>query len=224
MAKKEEEKPATDEQPKEDDLKDVDPKDLLKEIIDPQRIDQIAQVNEQLQARVAELEKKPQSQSQSSSAFRGWDTVSEQDLEYIVTHPAEYPDHVAGAFKEVRKRDREAIKTEVSGEVGVQNFRSRNQEAFDPVTPLGKEVTKILGQNRSQEDVLSDVIELAQHRIGGNKAGEKARKQVIDNLKAADTHIPGSDTLHQSAAPSFMDMPKADFEKEVQKVKLKTFK
>ena len=191
-------------------------------IIDEERINSVLQANEQLQQRVTELEKKP-TQSPSIQT-RGWDQVSERDLEYIVTHPNDYPDHTQGALSELRKRDRESIRTELSGEIGTQTFMTSHKEAFDQNTPLGQEVTKILKQNRSQPEVLSDVIELAKHRIEGGKKGKDARQQVVNALKASDAHAPGSETITTESKPSFMDMPKAEFEKELQGVKMKTFK
>ena len=190
------------------------------QIIADERIDQVLQTTQDLKQQVSQLEKKQAQPPQD----RGWGQVSERDLEYIVGHPADYPDHVQGAFSEIRRRDRESIMTEVSSKIGTEGFMSQNKEAFDQNTPLGKEVGKILSQNRTQPDVLSDVIELAQHRIGGGKEKEKGRNQVINALKAADAHTPGSETITAPSAPSYMDMPKADFENEVQKVKLKTFK
>lgn len=203
-------------------IEPVKPAEQPSKIISDERIDQVMQANEQLQQRVDELEKKP-AQSQSTQT-RGWDQVSERDLEYIVTHPTEYPDHTQGALSELRKRDRESIRTELSGEIGTQTFMTSNKEAFDPNTPLGKEVTKILKQNRTQPDVLSDVIELAKHRIEGGTKGKDARKQVVDALKASDAHAPGSETITTEPKPSFMDMPKADFEKALENIKMKTFK
>lgn len=209
-----------------------DPKDKPKEtpatevkpqIITDERIDQVLQTAEELKEKISELETKSKSQPQPQSG-RTWDKISDRDLEYIIGHSAEYPDHVQEAFGEIRRRDRESIMNEVQTQVGTQTFMSTNKEAFDSNTPLGKEVGKILGQNRTQSDVLSDVIELAQHRIGGGKKEEKARKQVVDALKGADAHAPGSDMITQPAMPSYMDMPKAEFENELQKVKMKTFK
>ncbi len=202
---------------------EITPRELLEEIIDPQRIEQIARTNEELQQKVSELEKKTQA-SQTQGPTKGWDTVSDRDLEYVIAHPSEYPEHAQGALSELRKRDRESVKAELSTELGTSDFMSKNKEAFDPNTPLGKEVQKILSQNRKQPEVLADVIELAQHRLGNSKTKQEGRKEVLDALKAAGAHTPGAEGITTPSAPSFMDMPKADFENEVQKVKMKAFK
>lgn len=193
------------------------------QFIDPERVEQIYQVNQELTTRVGELEKKTKSQVQQSQV-RGWDQVSEQDLEYIVTHAPEYPDHAASALKELRQRDRASVKAEVITETSTQNFMSTNKEAFDSNTPLGKEVAKILSQNRAQPDVLSDVIELAGYRLGKDKGVQKGRSEMVNALKAASAHAPGSEGLNTPSPPSFMDMPKDEFENEIQKIKMKGFK
>ena len=190
--------------------------------LNDERIDQILEANQQLQQRVDDLEVNSEPVP-ASPPGRTWNTVPEKDLEYVVTHPNEYPDHVQAAFSELRTRDRDAIKSEMSSELQTQGFMDQNKAEFDPNTPIGKEVAKIMGKNRNSNEVLSDVIELAKFRTSGNKADVKARKKVVTALQDADAHTPGSGIIAEKTAPSFIDMPKDDFENEVQKIKLKTF-
>lgn len=195
-------------------------------IIDPARVEELLETNAQLQTRVSELEKTTK-KTVTSAQPKGWDQVQDNDLEYIITHPTEYPDHVQGAFKELRQRDRASVKNEVTIEANRSQFMGQHKEAFDPNSPLGKEVGKILGQNgqgRAESDVLADVVELAQLRMEKGKGEKKGRQDVVNNLKAANAHSPGSDSINELPAPSFMDMPKDEFEKQVQKVKMKSFK
>lgn len=217
MAEEEPQKKNEPDKPKQD------PIAAKTEIIPDERIDRIVEANEALQEKVASLEKKSQ-QTVVPGSVNTWDTVSDRDLEYVITHQAEYPDHAQAALSEIRKRDKSAITTQLSVDLGTQGFVSENKEAFDINTPMGKEVAKILKQNRAQPEVLSDVVELAKYRTGANKKGNEERKQVVDALKSADTHTPGADSLQAPSVPSFMDMPKEDFEDEAQKVRMKTFK
>ena len=193
------------------------------QFVPQERFDQVMETVQTLERKAAELETKVKSAPIQSSPGRAWDQVSEQDLEYVITHQAEYPDHVQGAFKELRKRDRESVKSELSAEIGTQTYKAQHPEAFDASSPLGKEVTKILGANRNQQDILADVIELAQMRIGTTDKESKTKKQIVDNLKNAGTHAPGSEQKTEPPAPSFMDMPKTEFENALQKVKMGAF-
>ena len=68
------------------------------------------------------------------------------------------------------------------------------------------------------------MISLAKYRIEGVSAEEKGRKKTVDALKAATAHTPGAEGAAITAPPSFIDMPKDQFEKEIEKVKMKGFK
>ena len=126
--------------------------------------------------------------------------------------------------QQLRKRDRVATKAEISSEIGSNQVMEQHKEAFDPSTPIGAEVAKILGHTNNQKDILTDVIELAKYRIEGVSAEEKGRKKTVDALKAATAHTPGAEGAAITAPPSFIDMPKDQFEKEIEKVKMKGFK
>lgn len=191
------------------------------EFIPRERFDQVLETTKALEAKVAELEGKSRQQTQGQ---RTWEQIPEQDLNYIVTHSSEYSEHAPGALAELRRRDREALKSEILGEVGVSELRSANSEAFDPDTPLGKEVAKITSQHRSQKDVLSDVVELAKYRIGGNKQAADARTRLVQSMQSASVLAPGADTQTNVAPPSFMTMPREDFKKYVESIKLGGFK
>lgn len=190
------------------------------EFIPRERFDQVLETQRALEAKVAELEGKSK---QQTSGQRTWEQIPEQDLNYIVTHSSEYPDHAPAALAEIRRRDRDTLKSEILGEVGVSELKSTNNEAFDPATPLGKEVAKIMSQGRPQKEILSDVIELANYRIGGNKAAASARTKLVQNMQSASVLAPGADTQTNVSPPSFMDMPKADFGKYVESIKLGEF-
>lgn len=191
------------------------------EFIPRERFDQVLESTKALEAKVAELESK---NKQSDSGQRSWQQVPEQDLQYIATHSSEYPEHATGALSELRRRDREVLKSEILGEVGMTEFKSTNNEAFDANTPLGREVSKIMASNRSQKEVLADVVELAKHRLGGNKSATDARKQLVQNMQAAGVSTPGADSQTQVSPPSFMTMPKDDFRKYVDSIRLGEFK
>src|SRR3972149_3887639 len=182
------------------------------EFIPRERFDQVLEAQRALEAKVAD------------SGTRTWDKIPEGDLQYIVTHSNEYPEHATAALQELRRRDRDMLKSEILGEVGINEFKSTNNEAFDPNTPLGKEVAKIMSSNRQQKDVLSDVVELANYRIGGNKSAANARTKLIQNMQSASVMAPGSDGQTNTPPPSFMDMPKAEYNKYVENVKLGEFK
>ena len=190
------------------------------EFIPRERFDQVLETTRALEAKVAELEGK----TRQTSGQRTWEQIPEQDLNYIVTHSSEYPDHAPAALAEIRRRDRSALKSEILGEVGVSELRSGNSEAFDPGTPLGKEVAKIMTQNRPQKEILSDVIELAKYRIGGNNTASNARTKLVQNMQSASVLAPGSDNQASVSPPSFMSMPKDDFRKYVESIKLGEFK
>jgi len=191
------------------------------EFIPRERFDQVLEAQRALEAKVAEFETQKR---QTDAGTRTWDKIPEGDLQYIVTHSNEYPEHATPALAELRRRDREILKSEILGEVGINEFKSTNNEAFDPNTPLGKEVAKIMSSNRQQKDVLSDVVELANYRIGGNKAAANARTKLIQNMQSASVMAPGSDGQTNTPPPSFMDMPKAEYNKYVESIKLGEFK
>lgn len=190
------------------------------EFIPRERFDQVLETTKVLEAKVAELEGKSR---QQSSGQRTWEQIPEQDLSYIVTHSSEYSEHAPAALAELRRRDRETLKSEILGEVGVSELKSTNNEAFDPNTPLGKEVAKIMASNRSQKEILTDVVELAKHRIGGNNSASNARKSLIQNMQTASVMAPGSDGNANVPPPSFMSMPANDFRKYVESIKLGEF-
>lgn len=186
--------------------------------VDDDRLDQIMEAVNELR------ETKPEPTRESPTGqITSWDQVSDQDLEYVVTHQSEYPQHVGAAFKEIRKRDANKIKSELASELGYQSFVDSNPEIFDPKSPTGKEIAKIMQQGRSQKDIMRDVVELAKYRTGAVDNEKKGRKKVVDALKSDGAHTPGSETVTEPPAPSFMDMPKEDFENQVAKVKLKAF-
>src|SRR3972149_10063253 len=122
------------------------------EFIPRERFDQVLEAQRALEAKVAEFETQKR---QTDAGTRTWDKIPEGDLQYIVTHSNEYPEHATPALAELRRRDREILKSEILGEVGINEFKSTNNEAFDPNTPLAKEVAKIMSSNRQQKDVLS---------------------------------------------------------------------
>ena len=190
------------------------------EFIPRERFDQVLESTRALEAKVAELEGKTR---QQNSGQRTWEQIPEQDLNYIVTHSSEYPEHASQALSEIRRRDKEVLKSEILGEVSVSELRTANNEAFDPNTPLGKEVAKIMVNNRPQKEILSDVIELANYRIGGNKAAASARTKLVQNMQSASVLAPGADSQTNISPPSFMDMPKDDYRKYVERIKLGEF-
>lgn len=193
-------------------------------LIDPKRVEQLEQVNQQLSQKLNELESTVSKTSQRQQSGQTWETVSDRDLQYIVTHPIDYPDHASAALEELRKRDRAAIRSELVSEFGSSQVREQNPEAFDPTTPVGKEVAKILARDRGQRDILTDVIELAKFRIEGASSEEKGRKKTVDALKAASAHAPGSESSAITPPPSFLEMPKDEFQKHLESVKMKGFK
>ena len=194
------------------------------EFIPRERFDQVLETTKALEAKVAELEAKNSQSSQGTAGQRSWNQIPEGDLQYIVTHSSEYPEHATAALNELRQRDRNLIKSEILGEVGLDSFKSTNNEAFDPNTPLGKEVSKIMAQGRSQKDVLADVVELAKYRTGGNKSAADARTKLVQNMQSASVMAPGSDGQTNLPPPSFMSMPKAEYSKYVESIKMNEFK
>src|SRR3990172_5571046 len=117
---------------------------------------------------------------------KGWGDVPYSDRDYIVTHPTEYPEHAASALQERDNRLSERLTNKAVETLGVQELIAKNSEAFNPDTPLGKEVAKILG-TKSQRDVYESVIELAKLRQEKGNSASAARTQVVNNLKTALT-------------------------------------
>lgn len=193
-------------------------------LIDPKRVEHLEQVNQQLSQKLNELESTVSKTSQRQQSAQTWETVSDRDLQYIFTHPIDYPDHATAAFQEFQRRERAAIKMEMASEFESAQVREQNPEAFDPTTPVGKEVAKILARGRGQKDIITDVIELAKYRIEGVSSEEKGRKKTVDALKAASAHAPGSEGAAAIPPPSFMEMPKDEFQKHLESVKMKGFK
>src|SRR3990170_1756050 len=191
------------------------------EFIPRERFDQVLEAQRALEAKVAEFEAQKR---QADSGTRTWDKIPEGDLQYIVTHSSEYPEHATAALQELRRRDRDMLKSEILGEVGINEFKSTNNEAFDPNTPLGKEVSKIMSQNRPQKEILADVVELANYRIGGNKTAANSRTKIIQKIQTSSLMAPGVNGQTNTPPPSFMDMPKAEYNKYVENVKLGEFK
>ena len=186
------------------------------EFIPRERFDQVLETAKALEAKVLELERR-------TSTQRTWADMPDTDLNYIITHSSEYPDHASAALSEIRSRDRAAMKSEILGEVGISDFKSTNSDAFDSTTPLGKEVAKIIAVNRSQKDILADVVELAKYRTGANHSASDARMKLVQNMQSANVSAPGSDGITQTPPPSFMSMPKSEFTDYVNKVRLSEF-
>ena len=202
----------------------VDPATAAAVTLDPKRVEALEQVNQDLVRQMGELKSTITKTEETKQPGQTWDKLSDDQLEYVSTHPLEYPQHATAALQEIRRRDKAAIRSEILAEVGQGQIMEQNKEAFDPNTPIGKEVSKILARNRNQKDILSDVIELAQHRIEGTSGKEKGRKETVDALRAATAHAPGAEAATVIPPPSFLEMPKDQFEKEVEKVKMKGFK
>src|SRR3990172_7975495 len=181
------------------------------EFIPRERFDQVLET-----AKALELERR-------TSTQRTWADMPDTDLNYIITHSSEYPDHASAALNEIRSRDRAAMKAEILGEVGISDFKSTNSDAFDSTTPIGKEVAKIIAVNRSQKDILADVVELAKYRTGANHSASDARTKLVQNMQSANVSAPGSDGITKTSPPSFMSMPKSEFTDYVNKVRLGEF-
>src|SRR3990167_7916675 len=82
------------------------------EFIPRERFDQVLETAKALEAKVLELERR-------TSTQRTLADMPDTDLNYIITHSSEYPDHASAALNEIRSRDRAAMKAEILGEVGI---------------------------------------------------------------------------------------------------------
>lgn len=110
------------------------------------------------------------------------------------------------------------ILNKTNEQFALQNVQSQNPEAFDQNTPLGREVSKILGQQSYAEN-LKAVIELAKFKTNKDNLSSKARKKMVENIKTATETVHGSDDNKQENT-SYMDMDKKDFFAELNKIKM----
>src|SRR3972149_593953 len=191
----------------------VDPATAAAVTLDPKRVEALEQVNQDLVRQMGELKSTITKTEEAKQSGQTWDKIPDDKLEYVGTHPLEYPQHATAALQEIRRRDKAAIRSEILAEVGQGQIMEQHKEAFDPKTPIGQEVSKILARNRNQKDILSDVIELAQHRIEGSSGKEKGRKETVDALISATTQAPVRVGPGAMAPPSSFETPKEQFEK-----------
>lgn len=177
------------------------------------------EVNERL--RQAELELQQRSQPQpTAGGARRWEDLSREELDYIVTHPDEYGQHMSAAIRERDRRLEDGIMSRVNDLVGAATYKMAHPEAFSVDTPLGREVARLMS-NRPHAEVLKDVIELAKMRISAPERDSQTREQIAVNLAAASANPPGTATGTAPVPPAPMDQSKDDFEASVKSVKLR---
>lgn len=157
----------------------------------------------------------------STSRPKGWGDVSDGDLDYIVTHPTDYPEHATSALQERDKRLSDRLTNKAIETLGIQSLIAENAEAFNPDTPLGREVSKILG-TKSQKEVYQSVIELAKLRQGNGQTASAARTEVVNNLKTALAPSGGAEAPSTSGPTDYSNMSDADFRSLMMKVKLQS--
>src|SRR3990167_10808856 len=152
--------------------------------------------------------------------MRSWAEVSDQELTSVLANPDQYKPYMAGAIGENNRRLRESILEEVGQAMEIKSTMSENKEAFDPNTPIGKKIQKIIGK-KTNAQILRDAIELASYRQGKGKSGKKDVEKIIDGIKAASHITPGVDSKTNIETPSPAAMKKAEFENMVKSVKLR---
>lgn len=196
--------------------------DVREPLIPRERFDDLNNRFQQTEAELTRLRQAVETQGQqrqTGGGQRTWQDLSQEELNSIVSNPTQYPEHFAQALAERDRRVEERLMSKVSETVSVTSLKMAHQEAFDANTPLGREVARIMA-NRSQADVMKDVIELAEYRHKKGISDKEARDNVANNLKAASVTAPGVGTPAKTEKASYMDMPKEEFEAEMQKVKL----
>ena len=160
-------------------------------------------------------------QGKGDNQMRSWAEVSDQELTSVLANPDQYKPYLAGAIAENNRRLRESILEEVGQAMEIKSTMSENKEAFDPNTPMGKEIQKIIGK-KTNAQILRDAIELASYRQGKGRAGKKDVEKIIDGIRSASHITPGTDSKTNIETPSPAAMKKGEFENMVKSVKLRT--
>lgn len=177
---------------------------------------------EELVDKAAEKFQSIKSQSvQAASGQRGWSDLSDQEISHILANPNQYQGYIPGAIAENNRRIENSVLGKVEMAFELKTAQAKDADAFDPNTPLGKEVSKIVAK-KSYGEVLSDAIELAAYRTGKNKNSVIAGKKILNNLKAASTMGGGTDSTEAAKIQSPSTMSKADFNEIVKQTKLRT--
>lgn len=189
-------------------------------MIPRERFDEVKAKADELEAKLAELQARAEAPSRTE-APKTWAEVPDETLNSIVANPLKYPEHFAAALAERDRRMELRIVDKATSALTVQQLQLKEAEAFNPATPLGREVKRILAAGRTDAEYLQDAIELARYRLTGVKPSQGTTpSQLAANLANALQTPPGGTKPDSPPPPNWADMSRDEFEKRREAVLL----
>ena len=195
------------------------PADATREgMIPRERFDEVQAKNAELEQRITDLEAKP-TQSREG-APQTWPDVPDETLNTIVANPVKYQEHYAGAMAERDRRMELRILGKATQAMTLEQLKTREGEAFNGTTPLGKEVQRIIAGGRSDADYMQDAIELARFRLTKQPPNGTPPNTLAKNLATALQTPPGGTALPTTPPPNWGDMSDEEFRTRKEDIKL----
>ena len=193
--------------------------DLREGMIPRERFDEVQAKVSELEQRLADTESRANARPQDGQA-RTWSDVPEETINTIVSNPIKYQEHYAGAMAERDRRMEVRILGKDTNAMTLEQLRGREGEAFNPGSVLGKEVQRIIQAGRSDAEYMQDAIELAKFRMTQKPPNGAPTSTLAANLATALQTPPGGTSTPSAPPPNWVDMPKEEFDKRREAVKL----
>jgi hypothetical protein len=178
-------------------------------MIPRERFDEVNAKNEELEQRLTTLE--AERAKPREGAAKTWSDVPEETLNTIVANPIKYQEHFAGAMAERDRRMETRILGKATQAMTLESLKTKEHEAFNASSPLGKEVQRIIAGGRSDAEYMQDAIELARFRLTQKPLNGVPPNTLAANLTTALQTPPGGTSMPSAPPPNWVDMPSDEF-------------
>ena len=187
-------------------------------MIPRERFDEVNAKNVELEQRLTTLE--TERAKPREGAAKTWSDVPEETLNTIVANPIKYQEHFAGAMAERDRRMETRILGKATQAMTLESLKTKEHEAFNAATPLGKEVQRIIAGGRSNAEYMQDAIELARFRMTQKPPNGVPPNTLAANLTSALQTPPGGTTTPSVPPPNWADMSSDEFSKRKEEILL----
>jgi hypothetical protein len=181
---------------------------------------------DEVNAKVADLEQRLATQEAERNArpregqAKTWAEVPEETLNTIVANPIKYQEHFSGAMAERDRRMETRILGKATQAMTLETLKTKEREAFNASTPLGKEVQRIIAGGRSDAEYMQDAIELARFRVTQKPPAGVSPSTIAANLTTALQSPPGGTSTPSAPPPNWADMSADEFSKRKEEILL----
>src|SRR3989337_3801992 len=188
-------------------------------MIPRERFDEVNAKNAELEQRLTTLETERHAQPREGAA-KTWSDVPEETLNTVVANPIKYQEHFAGAMAERDRRMETRILGKATQAMTLESLKTKEHEAFNASSPLGKEVQRIFAGGRSDAEYMQDAIELARFRMTQKPPSGVPPNALAANLTTALQTPPGGTATPSAPPPNWADMSSDEFSKRKEEILL----